>query len=156
MSGPGPRTVQVTVDAASPRALGLFWREALDYAVDPPPGGTVGDVEETVAAWMVFLDEHDVPESARDDAFALVHPTGDGPRLFFQKVPEPKTAKNRVHLDLRSAPGLTGDARMHALEREAERLVALGATRLHRHEPGPVEAGFVVMADPEGNEFCLD
>ena len=62
-----------------------------------------------------------------------------------------------MHLDVRAAPGLEGDARMAALEAECERLAALGATRLRRHEPAPpLSAGHIVMADPEGNEFCLD
>ena len=70
---------------------------------------------------------------------------------------EGKQAKNRVHLDVRAAPGLEGDARMAALEAEAERLVSHGATRLRRHEPAPpLGPGHIVMADPEGNEFCLD
>jgi hypothetical protein len=77
--------------------------------------------------------------------------------VFFQQVPEGKVAKNRVHLDVRAAPGLQGEERMTALEVECDRLVALGATRLHRHEPQPpMSTGFIVMADPEGNEFCLD
>ncbi|MEO6578702.1 MAG: VOC family protein, partial [Candidatus Limnocylindria bacterium] len=68
-----------------------------------------------------------------------------------------KVAKNRVHLDVRAAPGLQGEERMAALEAECERLVALGATRVRRDEPGPpMSAGHIVMADPEGNEFCLD
>jgi hypothetical protein len=72
-------------------------------------------------------------------------------------VPEGKIAKNRVHLDVRAAPGLLGDERMAALEAECDRLVALGATRLRRFEPEPpMSAGFIVMTDPEGNEFCLD
>jgi hypothetical protein len=72
-------------------------------------------------------------------------------------VPEDKVAKNRVHLDVRAAPGLQGEARMAALEAECGRLVALGATRLERHEPEPpMGFGHIVMADPEGNEFCLD
>ena len=72
-------------------------------------------------------------------------------------MPEGKTAKNRVHLDVRAAPGLQGPERMAALEAESERLVALGATRLERFEPEPpMGAGHIVMADPEGNEFCLD
>ncbi|MEO7943663.1 MAG: VOC family protein, partial [Marmoricola sp.] len=74
-----------------------------------------------------------------------------------QKVPEGKTAKNRVHLDVRAAPGLQNDERMTVLEAEADRLVALGATRLQRFEPGvDLGAGHIVMQDPEGNEFCLD
>jgi hypothetical protein len=72
-------------------------------------------------------------------------------------LPEDKVAKNRVHLDVRAAPGLQGDARMAALEAECARLVALGAARRRRFEPdGQMSAGFIVMTDPEGNEFCLD
>lgn len=62
-----------------------------------------------------------------------------------------------MHLDVRAAPGLHGDERMAALERESGRLVSLGAVRLRRDEPvPPMAAGHIVMADPEGNEFCLD
>jgi predicted enzyme related to lactoylglutathione lyase len=65
--------------------------------------------------------------------------------------------KNRVHLDVRAAPGLEGDERMAALETECERVVALGAVRVQRFEPAPpMSSGFIVMQDPEGNEFCLD
>jgi hypothetical protein len=72
-------------------------------------------------------------------------------------VPEGKSAKNRVHLDVRVAPGSSGDERMTALERECRRLEGFGATRLDRHEPAPpLQGGHIVMADPEGNEFCLD
>ncbi|MBL8925231.1 MAG: VOC family protein, partial [Pseudonocardia sp.] len=88
---------------------------------------------------------------------AVEDPDGQGPRLFFQQVPEDKVAKNRVHLDVRAAPGLDGDERMAALEAECDRLVALGATRIRRFAPEPpMSSGFIVMADPEGNEFCLD
>lgn len=154
------RTLQVTFDAASPRRLGLFWAAVLDYAADPVPGsGAEPDpaaVEATADAWLAFLREHGVPEAQWDSAFALVDPTGAGPRLFFQRVPEGKTAKNRVHLDVRAAPGLQGEERMAALEAEAARLVALGATRVERHEPGGMDAGHIVLRDPEGNELCLD
>ncbi len=72
-------------------------------------------------------------------------------------MPEGKAAKNRVHLDVRAAPGLHGEERMAALEAECDRLVALGATRIRRYEPAPpLGAGHIVLADPEGNEFCLD
>jgi len=73
-------------------------------------------------------------------------------------VPEGKTVKNRLHLDVRVAPGLEGDERMRALETEANRLKALGATRAYRVEPdkATMESGFITMHDPEGNEFCLD
>ena len=72
-------------------------------------------------------------------------------------MPEGKTVKNRVHLDVRAAPGLVGDERMVALEAECDRLTALGACLVARFRPEPpMSAGHLVMADPEGNEFCLD
>ena len=71
-------------------------------------------------------------------------------------MPEGKTGKNRLHLDVRADPGLQGEKRMAAFEAECERLLALDATRLERHEPQlPMGAGHLVMADPEGSEFCL-
>jgi hypothetical protein len=98
-----------------------------------------------------------VPESEWNSASAAQDPGGAGPRLFFQRVPEDKSAKNRVHLDVRAAPGLEGDERMAALEAECERLVSLGATRVQRYEPAPpMSGGHIVMEDPEGNVFCLD
>ena len=142
-------TVQVTFDCADPDALSRFWNEVLGYQHDSPPP--------PYQSWEEALDAFGVPEERRNDASASVDPDGRGPRLFFQKVPEGKTAKNRVHLDVRSAPGLEGEERMAALEAKCEQLLALGATRLRRAEPAPpLEAGFIVMQDPEGNEFCLD
>jgi hypothetical protein len=142
------REIQVTFDCGDPAALAQFWAEALEYDVQPPPPG--------FETWDAALDAWGVPPEHRNDRSALVDPKGTGPRLFFQKVPEGKTAKNRVHLDVRAAPGLDGEDRMAALEQVAERLVALGAQRDHRVDPGPMDNGFIVMQDPEGNEFCLD
>ena len=143
------RTLQLTFDCADPNALAGFWAEVLGYRYDSPPPG--------FETWDEALDALGVPPERRNDASAVVDPDGVGPRLFFQRVPEGKSAKNRVHLDVRAAPGLRGDDRMDALEAECERLVPLGATRLRRDEPAPpLSAGFIVMADPEGNEFCLD
>jgi len=141
--------VQVTFDCADPERLAPFWAEALGYELQAPPSG--------FATWEQALDAIGVPRERQNDASAVVDPAGAGPRLFFQRVPEGKQVKNRVHLDVRAAPGLQGDERMAALEAVAERLVARGATRLARHEPRqPLLAGHLVMADPEGNEFCLD
>lgn len=151
------RNVQVTFDAADPRALSTFWRDALGYVHPAPPGATLPEGADPLAAWDQLLERMGVPEDERNQASAIEDPEGGGPRLFFQRVPEGKVAKNRVHLDVRAAPGLEGDARMAALEAECERLVGIGATRLRRHDPEPpMSAGFIVMADPEGNEFCLD
>ncbi|MFV2175766.1 VOC family protein [Actinomadura sp. LOL_016] len=143
------RDVQITFDCADPAGLATFWAEALGYRVQDPPGG--------FATWDEALEAMGVPLERRNDASAVVDPEGAGPRLFFQRVPEGKRAKNRVHLDVRAAPGLDGDARMAALEAEAERLVARGAARRERHEPDPpLAGGHIIMTDPEGNEFCLD
>ncbi|MGN6129105.1 MAG: VOC family protein [Nocardioidaceae bacterium] len=146
MSG---RAVQVTFDAADPAALATFWAEALHYEPQPPPDG--------FASWEEALDAWGVPAERRNAASAILDPDGHGPRVFFQQVPEPKTAKNRVHLDVRAAPGLVGEERMAVLEDECARLLALGAQRVRRAEPGEDNGqGFIVMLDPEGNEFCLD
>ncbi|MEV0358454.1 VOC family protein [Nocardia sp. NPDC050697] len=151
------RTVQITFDAHDPRGLSTFWRDALGYVIPGPPGVELADGADPLAAWDEFLAKLGVPEEQRNSNSAVEDPAGTGPRVFFQRVPEDKVAKNRVHLDVRAAPGLTGDERMAALEAECDRLTALGATRLRRSEPAPpMSHGFIVMADPEGNEFCLD
>lgn len=151
------RAVQVAFDCAEPRALSRFWAAAMAYVIPAPPGRDVADSEDVFAAWEEFLAETGVPREEWDNWSAAEDPAGVGPRLYFQKVPEGKSAKNRVHLDIRTAPGLRGAERMAALESEAERLVALGATRLKRFEPEPpMSFGTITMQDPEGNEFDLD
>ena len=143
------RDVQITFDCSDPAALAGFWAEVLGYRLQDPPG----DFD----TWDQALDAMGVPPERRNDASALVDPDGTRPRLFFQRVPEGKTAKNRVHLDVRAADAQQGEERMVVLEAEATRLVTLGAARLERHEPDPpLWSGHIVMADPEGNEFCLD
>ncbi|GAA4283304.1 VOC family protein [Brevibacterium daeguense] len=144
------KEVQITFDCADPGALASFWAEALDYQLQPPPGA--------FESWDAALAAFGVPREEWNSRSAIIPAEGTGPRLFFQRVPEGKTVKNRLHLDLRTAPGLEGDERMATLEAEAGRLEALGATRAYRVEPNPaaMEFGFITMRDPEGNEFCLD
>ncbi len=143
------RDIQITFDCGDPAKLAQFWADVLGYEVQAPPPG--------FSSWDDALEAMGVPPEHRNDASAVVDPGGAGPRLFFQRVPEGKQAKNRVHLDVRAAPDTDGDARMSALEVEATRLVALGAERIRRHDPAPpLDAGHIVMTDPEGNEFCLD
>jgi hypothetical protein len=151
------RTIQVTFDANDPRMLSTFWRDVLGYVHPGPPGVDVPEGVDPLAAWDEFLERAGVPEDQRNTASALEDPEGEGPRIFFQQVPEDKVAKNRVHLDVRAAPGLEGADRMAALEAECDRLVGLGAKRIQRFEPAPpLSLGTIVMNDPEGNEFCLD
>ena len=151
------RAVQITVDCADPESLSRFWAQVLGYVNPPPPGREVAPGDDVFDAWRSFLAEVGVPESEWNSSSAAQDPDGAGPRLFFQQVVGAKSGKNRLHLDVRAAPGLQGDERMTALEAECDRLVALGATRIKRYEPSPpMGAGHIVMADPEGNEFCLD
>ncbi|MFI7416106.1 VOC family protein [Nonomuraea sp. NPDC049684] len=151
------RHVQITFDAHDPKALSTFWRDALRYVHPGPPGIELPQGADPLAAWDDFLARAGVPEEERDARSAIEDPEGRGPRVFFQRVPEGRSGKNRVHLDVRAAPGLRGEERMAALEAECERLVGLGATRVRRHEPEPpFGAGHIVLTDPEGNEFCLD
>lgn len=143
------REIQVTFDCTDPDALMRFWCEALGYEMDAPPPG--------FDTWDAALESFGVPPDQRNTRSACHDPDGSGPRLFFQQVPEGKTVKNRVHLDVRVATGLEGDDRMAALEVECDRLVAVGARRLERFEPEPpLSHGYIVVADPEGNELCLD
>jgi Glyoxalase-like domain len=129
--------VQVVFDCADPDRLARFWADALGYKIqDPPPG---------FDSWPAFLEAMNVPKDQWDRASAIVDPDEKGPRLFFQKVPEPKATKNRVHLDVNS--GEVG------VEAKVDELVAAGATRVGEH--AEMGSHWVVMQDPEGNEFCV-
>ncbi|WP_436770594.1 VOC family protein [Yinghuangia sp. YIM S09857] len=108
----------VAVDCSDAHALARFWSAVTGGLLDP--GDKPGAHETQVT----------LPE---------------GPVLYFNQVPEPKTVKNRIHLCLRPAA---------SREEEVERLLGLGATMVaDRREPGG--AGWAVLADPEGNEFCV-
>lgn len=139
--------VQVTFDCTDPARVGDFWASALGYKVQDPPEG--------FQSWEEFLAAQGIPEDERSSAYAVVDPDGVGPRLYFQRVPEPKTAKNRVHLDVNVGGGRQTPMgeRRRRVDTEAERLIREGATKLR----ADVEHGeyWIVMQDPEGNEFCL-
>ncbi len=143
---PQVREVQVTFDCAEPERVGRFWCEVLGYVVPPPPEG--------FATWEDF--DRALPAEHQGSAFACEDPTGVGPRLFFQRVPEGKVVKNRVHLDVRVGTGLVGAERLAALEAECARLLAVGATRVRLLTADEVNESCLVMQDVEGNEFCLD
>jgi Glyoxalase-like domain len=139
--------LQVTFDAADPPALAAFWGETIGYQEEGPPEG--------FDSWEAWADANDLPREERDNYASRVDPDGVGPRLFFQRVPEPKTAKNRVHLDLSvsGGPGTPMEERRANVAAAVERAIAAGATRVKAYD----EAGqhWVVLQDPEGNEFCL-
>ena len=115
-----PEITQLTVDASDPHALAAWWREVLDWTYP----------------WEATPDDDEVEIAPRG---------GNATNLLFIKVPEVKSLKNRLHLDIRPGDGTTQAD-------ELERLLALGATRV---DIGQGEVPWHVLADPEGNEFCL-
>jgi hypothetical protein len=139
--------LQVVFDAADPSALAAFWGEAIGYVEEDPPDG--------FDSWEAWALANDLPREDWGHYASRVDPDGAGPRLFFQRVPEPKTAKNRVHLDLDVGGGRGTPPEEHRRRVAAavERAAAAGATRVKEYD----EAGqhWVVMQDPEGNEFCF-
>jgi Glyoxalase-like domain len=139
--------VQVVFDCADPGRLARFWAEALGYKLDDPPAG--------YQRWEDWLRDQGIPEERWNDASAVVDPDGAGPRIYFQRVPEPKTVKNRVHLDLDVSGGTSVpiERRREQVEAEVERLTGIGATRLRAVEELGVY--WVVLHDPEANEFCV-
>lgn len=140
--------LQVVLDAADPARLADFWAEALHYRLpDPPPPH---------ATWDDWARAEGIPEDQWNDARAIEDPDGSGPRVFIQRVPEPKVAKNRMHLDLSVGGGHDTplEERKARVNEEVARLKALGAS----DERGAIEKlgeYWVRMNDPEGNEFCV-
>ena len=134
---------QICIDSADPHALARFWAAATGYEIEDNDAqirrlleagvATAGDVVETNGrlAWKTATAAND--------------PDGRLPRLLFQQVPEPKTVKNRWHLDLHVGPDRRDD--------EIARLTGLGATHLWDGQEGP--SVWATMSDPEGNEFCV-
>jgi hypothetical protein len=139
--------IQIVIDSHDPEGLAKFWAEALGYQEEPPPPG--------FDDWPAFLRSIEVPQEEWGRYAAVVDPAGFGPRVLFQRVPEGKIVKNRVHLDLSvsGGRGVANEERREAVARAVARLEGLGATAL-----GPKEemgSCWVVMQDPEGNELCL-
>jgi hypothetical protein len=127
--------IQLTFDAADPPALATFWALALGYVEQPPPPG--------FDTWEDFGAANDIPPERMGDYGAVIDPDGAGPRLLFLKVPEPKTAKNRMHMDV-----VVEDRDAHVAL-----LVEAGGKAIDsRSEMG---GEWTVMEDPEGNEFCV-
>ncbi|GHD94068.1 VOC family protein [Streptomyces naganishii] len=147
-----PLHFKLVVDAADPHAQADFWAAALHYEAEDNSALIERLLEAGALPGAATVEFHGRP--AFRDLIAVRHPddpydkesgTGLGRRLLFQRVPEAKTGKNRLHLDLHPGEGLR--------EREVERLEGLGASVL-RHVKEPA-GQWVVMADPEGNEFCV-
>ncbi|GCF11313.1 VOC family protein [Dictyobacter arantiisoli] len=140
--------IQITIDCAHPAQLAQFWAQALGYKIQDAPEG--------YDSWQDWLQKTGVPESEWDSASAIVDPDQQGPRIYFQRVPEAKAVKNRVHLDLninKSGNQESAEARIEHLNNEVTRLKALGAHELYRYD---LRGDYwITLADPEGNEFCI-
>src|SRR5438128_5381909 len=138
---------QVVFDCADPDRLAKFWSEALHYKLQDPPAG--------FSSWQAALKAWDVPAEEWNSASAIVDPEGRGPRIYFQQMDTPKPGKNRNHIDMNvsGGPRIPTAERKKQIHPEVERLRKLGATK-HREWEEPREY-WVVMLDPEGNEFCL-
>ncbi|MET7986558.1 MULTISPECIES: VOC family protein [unclassified Streptomyces] len=145
-------TLQLTIDCADPRRQVAFWCEALGYVPEPPPGGH--------ATWREYwagmgVPDEELPEGAGDTPESIVDPEGRGPRVWFQKVPEPKATKNRIHFDLKVGGGrdVPLAVRTERVSTEVERLVEAGAVVLRIADKPDMGHYAVQLTDPEGNEF---
>jgi hypothetical protein len=143
-----PVRFQFVIDCADPNRLARFWADALGYRFEPPPEG--------FANWDDYWRDAGVPEEELglgDDR--IVDPDGHGPRIWFQQVPEAKSVKNRLHLDVKvgGGRGVPIEERRRRVDAEAARLAALGATIVRSLQQDGLDHYGVAMLDPEGNEF---
>jgi hypothetical protein len=147
---------QLVIDCADPEPLARFWAAALGYQLEPPPSG--------FASWDDYWRDFGLPEEdlgLGEDRIG--DPDGRGPDIWFQVVPDRKTVKNRLHLDVTVSGGRAFDGRgipietrRQRVDAEAGRLAALGATILGRLQEEGVDHYAVAMKDPEGNEFDIN
>jgi hypothetical protein len=145
---------QLVIDCTSPEPLAHFWAEALHYVIAPPPPG--------FDSWDSFYRSIGVPESLLGGGADVIEdPHGEGPRIWFQMVPEEKSIKNRIHIDVHASGDRDSplEIRRERVETEAARLVSLGATRLPTiddDEEEGMDHYAVALTDPEGNEFDIN
>lgn len=144
-----PYDFQVVIDCSAPHDLADWWAAALGWSVEPSDEAFITKMVDAGHASSDDTTRHNGVLVWKEGA-AIRRPEESGElgdrRILFQLVPEAKTAKNRVHLDLRVGP--------EKVETEVERLVGSGATVLHRGQQGPMHT-WVTIADPEGNELCI-
>ena len=146
-----PVRFQLVIDCAEPDQLSRFWAAALRYELEPPPAG--------FSSWDSYWRSIGVPEEELGTgADCIIDPDRHGPRIRFQVVPERKTIKNRLHLDIHASGDRTLpiETRKQRVDAEAERLVGLGATLVRVLSREGLDHYGVAMTDPEGNEFDIN
>jgi catechol 2,3-dioxygenase-like lactoylglutathione lyase family enzyme len=138
----------LTFDCTDVERMRSFWQTALGYVAPRPPEGW--------STWEDFLRDQGVPEEEWHAGGGLDDPDGALPDISFLRVPERKSAKNRLHFDLQVSGGRHVDQgeRERLIEETVSRLVAAGGV-VQRRDDGPNGLDHVVMEDPEGNEFCV-
>jgi len=142
---------QLVIDCRDPEPLARFWAAALGYEFAPVPEG--------FATWDDYWRDVGVSEEELGiGEDRIVDPDGSGPRIWFQVVPELKTVKNRLHLDISVSGGraLPIETRRQRVDAEAERLAALGAAYVGVLSEEGLDHYAVAMQDPEGNEFDIN
>jgi hypothetical protein len=139
---------QLAIDCADPARLAEFWTLALGYEPAPPPAGW--------ATWDEWFVAMGVPDDERADGTTIADPAGVRPSLCFHRVPEPKAGKNRLHVDVQVGGGRAKphDERWARVSAAMQRLTAAGASVVELYELQG-RPDHYLMADPEGNEFCL-
>jgi hypothetical protein len=141
---------QLVIDCADPEPLARFWAAALGYELEPPPDG--------FASWDAYWRDVGVPEDELGaGADCIVDPARQGPRIWFQVVPERKAIKNRLHLDVDASGGraVLIQTRKQRVDAAASRLASLGAQLVEVHDTQGLDHYAVAMKDPEGNEFDI-
>jgi Glyoxalase-like domain len=142
---------QLVIDCADPDPLARFWAAALGYQLEPPPDG--------FATWNDYWRDFGLPDDDLDiGEDRIIDPDGRGPGIWFQRVPERKTVKNRLHLDIHASGGRAApiETRRQRVDAEAQRLAALGATIVRVLDTEGLDHYAVAMKDPEGNEFDIN
>lgn len=141
-------SIGMTFDCADPPRQARFWAQALGYVEMPPPEGW--------STWEAFLVDQRVPREEWDDGAGICDPDGVRPGISFLKVPEPKLAKNRLHLDLKVSGGrhVDSDVRTQRIDAKVAELLSAGGTVYERYATDG-RLDHVTMLDPEGNEFCV-
>ena len=142
---------QLVIDCTDPEPLARFWAAALGYVLEPPPDG--------FGIWDAYWRDVGVPEfELGGGADRIVDPSGEGPRIWFQVVPERKAIKNRLHIDIGVGGGrdVPIETRRQRVDAEAARLVDLGARLVRVLDTEGLDHYAVAMQDPEGNEFDIN
>jgi Glyoxalase-like domain len=152
-----PTRFQLVVDCKDPEPLARFWAAALGYVLEPAPDG--------FNSWDDWRRDIGLPDSELGiGTDSIIDPRGEGPRIWFHVVPDAKTVKNRLHLDVHAsggrAPGQNRSVplatRRQRVDAEARRLTDLGATPTGALTAEGLDHYAMGMKDPEGNEFDIN